>query len=295
MIAKLDAAQQRSKPLSIAVATVKKFSADQTTNLATMIAFWAFFSIFPLFLVFVTILGWVLPASSKANVLAHVAQTFPLLDPSSVNGLGGSIWALALGLVTALWSGIAVIRTAETAFDSVWGVPREQRAGLVTQVLRSLAVLATVGTGLVLSTVISGFVVSASRGVNIGALGVIGGYVLAAALDVGLMTAAFRILTDRDVSTRDVLPGAVLAGAAFFVLQTASTALISHYLHKAQSTYGHFATVITILWWFYIQSILTLLGAQLNVVLKEHLYPRTLLGARHRRQSKPTPEPSAGG
>jgi membrane protein len=36
--------------------------------------------------------------------------------------------------------------------------------------------------------------------------------------------------------------------------------------------------VITILWWFYLQSIITLLGAQLNVVLKEHYYPRSLGG-----------------
>jgi uncharacterized BrkB/YihY/UPF0761 family membrane protein len=33
----------------VAVATVKKFSEDQSPNLAAMIAFWAFFSIFPLF------------------------------------------------------------------------------------------------------------------------------------------------------------------------------------------------------------------------------------------------------
>jgi uncharacterized BrkB/YihY/UPF0761 family membrane protein len=36
--------------------------------------------------------------------------------------------------------------------------------------------------------------------------------------------------------------------------------------------------VITILWWFYLQSIITMLGAQLNVVLKNHDYPRSLTG-----------------
>ena len=58
-----------------------------------------------------------------------------------------------------------------------------------------------------------------------------------------------------------------------------SALIISHYLQKAQSTYGHFATVITILWWFYLQAQITLLGAQLNVVLKERLYPRSLVDA----------------
>ena len=40
-----------------------------------------------------------------------------------------------------------------------------------------------------------------------------------------------------------------------------------------------FATVITILWWFYLQSVITLLGAQLNVVLTERLHPRGLRGS----------------
>ena len=275
-IQRLDAVQQRSRSAAIAVATAKKFSEDQSTGLATIIAFWAFFSIFPLLLVFVTVLGWVLPASSKESVLSHVAQTFPLLDPSTVKSLGGAVWALLLGVFSALWSGLSVVRVTESAFNSVWGVPMERRAGLVQQLIRSLAVLLTVGAGLVLTTVISGFVTSASRGVNIGALGQVGGYVLAAALDVGLLLVAFRILTDRSVTSRDVLPGALFAGLLFFVLQQLSALIISHYLHNAQSTYGHFATVITILWWFYIQSIVTLLGAQLNVVVKARLYPRSL-------------------
>src|SRR5580765_1729051 len=88
---------------------------------------------------------------------------------------------------------------------------------------------------------------------------------------------AFRMLTSRDVSFREVLPGALLAGGAFFVLQLISALIISRYLGKAQGTYGSFATVITILWWFYLQAQITLLGAQLNVVLAARLYPRSLI------------------
>jgi YihY family inner membrane protein len=145
--------------------------------------------------------------------------------------------------------------------------------------LRSIYVLATVGLGLVLTTLLSGLVASSASGVHLGALGRVGGYVLSAALDVGIFLAAFRILTERDVTMRDVLPGALLSGITFFVLQLLSTLIISRYLKNAQSSYGHFATVITILWWFYLQSMITLLGAQLNVVLKEHDYPRSLTKA----------------
>ncbi|HEY2438484.1 MAG TPA: YihY/virulence factor BrkB family protein [Solirubrobacteraceae bacterium] len=276
VLQKVDRAQQSTKPTSVTVATFKKFKEDQTTNLAAMIAFWAFFSIFPLLLVLVTVLGWVLPASDKTNVLGHIANMFPLLDASSIKGLGGSWWPLVLGLVTALWSGIGVVRTTQTAFDSVWEIRYHERPGLGQQILRSIFVLATIGAGLVLTTLISGLVTGSSSGVNLGVGGKIAGYVVSAALDVGLFVAAFRILTDREITVRDVLPGALLSGLIFFVLQQLSAFIISRHLHSAQATYGHFATVITILWWFYLQAVVTLLGAQLNVVLKERLHPRSV-------------------
>jgi membrane protein len=276
---KVDRAQQQSEPAGVAVATFKKFSEDRSSNLASMIAFWGIFSIFPLFLVLVTVLAWVLPASDRQSVFGDVAKMLPLLDPSSVSALSGSVLAVVFGSLTALWSGLGVVRTAQFAFDSVYEVPYHARPGLVQQALRSVWVLATIGAGLVLTTLISGFVVSSANGVSLGALGRVGGYVLSAALDIGIFLAAFRILTSRAGSMREVLPGALLSGVAFFVLQQVSALIVSHYLQKAQSTYGHFATIITILWWFYLQAQITLLGAQLNVVLKERLYPRSLVDA----------------
>ena len=276
---KVDRTQQQSAPAGVAVATLKKYSEDRSSNLAAMIAFWGIFSIFPLFLVLVTVLAWVLPMSDRESVFGHVAKMLPLLDPSTISGLSGSALAFVVGLATALWSGLGVVKTAQFAFDSVWEVPYHERPGLVQQTLRSVWVLATIGAGLVLTTLISGFVVASANGVNLGALGRVGGYVLSAALDIGIFLAAFRILTTRAESMREVLPGALLAGIAFFILQQLSALIISHYLQKAQATYGHFATIITILWWFYLQAQITLLGAQLNVVLKERLYPRSLVDA----------------
>jgi YihY family inner membrane protein len=242
-----------------------------------MIAFWAFFSVFPLFMVLVTVLGWVLPESDKNNVLTHVAELFPLLDPTTVKGLTGQLWALLVGALTALWSGMGAVRTVQSAFNSVWEIPMHQRPGLLKQIKRSLLILCTIGTGLVVSTLISGIVISTSSGLGLGPAGRIAGYVISIVLDIGLFIAAFRLLTDAGISVRDVLPGAVLSGVVFFVLQQLSAFIISRHLKSAQSTYGHFATVITILWWFYLQSIVTLLGAQLNVVLKRRLYPRSLV------------------
>jgi YihY family inner membrane protein len=271
---------QQQRPWSaLPMAIVKKFGDDQSTNLAAMVAFWAFFSIFPLLLVFVTVLAYVLPdASTKASVLKNVASFFPLLHPNTIKTLSGSWWTLLVGALTALWSGLAVVKTLQTAFNAVWEVPMSDRPKFLEQIKRAVLVLATVGLGLVVSTVVSGFVTGTATGIHLGWAGRLLGYVLAIALDVGLFIAAFRMLTDRDITTKDVLPGALLSGIVFWILQQLSSFIISRHLQSAQSTYGTFATVITMLWWFYLQGQVTLLGAQLNVVRKRGLWPRSLIG-----------------
>lgn len=273
---RLDSYQKQHKVAGVAIAVLRKFVDDRSLNLAAMIAFWAFFSVFPLLLVLVTLLGYLLPSGVKGAVLSNVASYFPLLDTASIRQLSGRWWSLAVGLVSALFSGSFVVMTVQDAFNSVWEIPYTCRPKLGDTVKRIVGVLGTIGLGLVLSTLISGFVTGGGSGVNLGALGQLVGYLITITLDSGLFIAAFRILSARNVSIRDVLPGAVLSGAVFWVLQQLSSLIISGYLHDAQRTYGGFATVITMLWWFYLQSIVTLLGAQLNVVLKDRLHPRGL-------------------
>jgi uncharacterized BrkB/YihY/UPF0761 family membrane protein len=68
-------------------------------------AFWAFFSIFPLRFIFVTLLGYVLPPSLQGDVLRSAARFFPLLSTDSIGHLSGQWWTLLIGILNALWSG----------------------------------------------------------------------------------------------------------------------------------------------------------------------------------------------
>ena len=98
----LDDYQQSHKALAIPVAVIRKFGEDKSTNLASMIAFWAFFSIFPLFMVLVTLLGFLLPGDTKGQVLTRVSQMFPLLDTSQVSGLTGATPTPQLPMMTVV-------------------------------------------------------------------------------------------------------------------------------------------------------------------------------------------------
>ena len=240
---------------------------DRSARLAAGIAFWAFFAVFPLLLVLVSLLGFFLPDSTRSEVMHNVAALFPLIDPDNVGGLTGSVWSIVAGTATALWSGTQLMRSAEFAFNSAWEIPAVERPRIAEQMKRALLALSTIGLGLVVSALLSGLVTGRSSDVHLGAAGKGLGYVVSAILDVGLFLLAFRILTDRRITFRQVLPGAVLSGMSFWLLELVSSLVISRRLQDAQPTYGHFATVITILWWFYLQALITLLGSQLNVVL----------------------------
>jgi YihY family inner membrane protein len=273
---RFDRWQQHRRRWAVGLATLKKFQEDQTTNLAGLVAFWAFFSVFPLLLVFTTVLGYV-GLSDKA--LNSVQQVLPVLKGQRSSALNGSWLALLVGVVSSLWSGMAVVRTTQVAFNSIWEIPMNERPKLVEKTVRGLKVLGIVGVGLIVSTFVTGYLTSTANDILPALLSSIVGPAIALVLDVGLFLVAFRMLTDREITTKQVLPGAVLSGVIFWVLQVASSLIIGRYLQNARSTTtATMATAITMLWWFYLQSIVTLLGVQLNVVLTHRLWPRSLIG-----------------
>jgi membrane protein len=72
------------------------------------------------------------------------------------------------------------------------------------------------------------------------------------------------------------VPGAVLAAVAWEGLQAVGGYYVAHQLSGASQVYGLFAVVIGLLSWLYIQAQVTLLAAEVNVVLARRLWPRSL-------------------
>ena len=85
------------------MAVIRKFGNDQAGSLAALIAYYAFFSIFPLLLVFTTILAFVLQGNTELydDVTNSVLAQFPVVgDQLHAHALTGKITALVLGLLT---------------------------------------------------------------------------------------------------------------------------------------------------------------------------------------------------
>ena len=88
---------------------------------------------------------------------------------------------------------------------------------------------------------------------------------------------AFMVLTAEPLRPREVAVGAIFATVFWEALQLIGTWYMTRGLDRASSTYGFFAVVITLLSWLYLGSQLTLWAAEINVVLRYRLWPRSLM------------------
>lgn len=270
--------QQRSPPLAVAVATWKKFSDDQAGNLAALIAYFAFFSLFPLLLVGVTILNLVLHNDPhlRHQLLTTALSQYPVVGPElarHAHGLGETGLALVIGAVLTLFGARSVAGAMQNALNSVWAVPQFRRPGFPWSLLRSLGLMAVIGPGLVATTTLSGYA---------GGVGHLGGAVargaaigVSLALNMGLFWVGFRLAAAREVSWLDLWSSAILAAVAWQVLQLIGGYFVGHEL-RTTSAYGVFGVVIGLLAWFYLQAQITLYVAELNVVRARRLWPRSL-------------------
>ena len=274
----VDKYQQRHTPVAFVVAVVRKFGDDGGGTLATSLTYSAFVAVFPLLLLFVTILGFVLGSNQDAEdaVLRSVLVEFPILGDqlvSSLRPLRGSGVALAVGLAGLAWGGFGVTQAAQHAMAEVWNVPGVHRPSFVVRMARGVIVLGVGGLGLVATSALAS--VSTFTGELTPAR--LAASAAAAVLNVLLLVAAFRITTVRTIATRQLLAGAALGGVAWTLLQALGGYLVSHQLRNASEVYGFFATVLGLLSWIFLGARVTLYAAEANVVLARRLWPRSLV------------------
>ena len=269
--------QQRHRLVAIPLAVWRKFSDDEGGKLASLISYYAFLSIFPLLIVLATVLSHVLVNNPEAadRFVQSAAGSFLSIgsdDSGSVRPLNIAGFALVIATVVALWSGLAVANAIQDAANVVYEVPKTERPGLLPRVLRSISLLVIVGIGLPASTALQGL----SGRLLPGLASTILGWVLVIAVNTGLLALAFRRATVAKTSWRSLLPGALIAAVAWSILQELGTDLLTRRVEGAQQTYGSFAVVIGILFWFFLLGQITLYCCELNVVLEDRLWPRSL-------------------
>jgi len=276
LLDRFDQFQQGQRLLAVPFAVVRKFGDDRAGSLAGLLAYYGFFSLFPLLLVLVTVLGFVLAGHSglQQKILDSALAQFPVLGRDIAVGSlkKGSGLALAVGLVGTLWAGLGITQQAQTAMNIVWGVPRKRWPSFWVRSARGLGVLGVLGLGALAATGLSGLGTVAGLPL-VGRVLPFAGTLL---LNLMLFEFAFIVLTGIPVPWRRLLPGTVLAGVGWSLLQVLGGYYITHQVKNASHVYGTLAFVIGLLSWLYLGAQLFLYAAELNVVLAKRLWPRSL-------------------
>jgi membrane protein len=269
--ARVDDARRRRPWFDIAVATVERFRADEASKLAALIAFYGFFSLFPLLLVFVTLASWLLADHPEwqERVLDSALSQFPVIGDQlqeSVGELHGSGLTLVVGLGIALWSGLGATQAIQDALASIWRTPKDRRRGFVRSRLRSLVVLIAIAVGIVATAVLSGLVGQLHATPVVAQLAAL---VTSYAIALALFIVTYRLLTPGSPSLHDVLPGAVFSAIGWVVLQMIGVVLVDRQLRHASALYGVFGLVIGLLSWLYLQAQISTIGAEINATLRD--------------------------
>ena len=175
--------------------------------------YYGVYSIFPLLLVFVSVLGFALHAHPKLerSIVDSALGQFPVVGHQlQTHSLSGSSLALAIGLVGSFWAGMRVFLAGERVMNQIWGIPPVAQPSFLRARARALALLLAVGLSVLVATGLAGL---GTIGLGFGIIWKLAPSRCPPGSSVGLFWFAFWI-SMRDSTWRHLRGGAIAAGLA---------------------------------------------------------------------------------
>jgi membrane protein len=262
--------------------TFQEWLEDKAPQLGAALAYYTVFSLAPLILVLLAIVGVIFrddPAGAWNKITQQMSY---FLDPSTLEVVqniaqkasepGKSTIATIIGVALAIFGASGVFGQLQDALNTIWGVKAKPGGGmwgfLRTRFL-SFAMVAGVCFLLLVSLTLesllkafSHYVQSVLPGGIVVALAVY--LIFDFAVVVLLFAMIFKLLPDVQIQWRDVWIGAVITAILFGIGKW----LLGFYLGSgaAGSAYGAASSLITLLLWVYYSSQILLFGAEFTQV-----------------------------
>lgn len=262
--------------------TFQEWLQDKAPQLGAALAYYTVFSLAPLVLVLLAIVGVIFrddPAGTWDKITEQMGY---FLDPSAVQVVqsiaqkasqsGKSTLATLIGVALAVFGASAVFGQLQDALNTIWGVkakPGRGVWGFLRSRFLSFGMVAGICFLLLVSLAIEALLKAFSHYVQ----SVLpGGIVIALtiyvvfdfAVVVLLFAMIFKFLPDVEIQWRDVWIGAVITAILFGIGKW----LLGFYLGSgaAGSAYGAASSLITLLLWVYYSSQILLFGAEFTQV-----------------------------
>jgi len=274
---RFDRWQRRRTLPSFVVAVVKKYGDDRGGHLAALITYYGFLSLFPLLLVLVTVLGFLLHdnPSLRNDLLNSALADFPIVGQQlrrNVHAMGGNGLGLVIGLLGLVWGSLGVAQAAQHAMAQVWDVERTHRPGFLARLGRSLLILAVLAVAVGAATGLAALATLVPSSPLVAVIST----ALLITLNIALYWLSFRVLTPVEVATRDLRPGAIVGGVGWTALQAVGGWLVARQLSHTSELYGTFGVVLGLLFFLYLAAEIMVYAAEVNVVRARHLFPRAV-------------------
>lgn len=251
------------------MARAKEVRAPQ---LASAITLRAFTSLLPLLLAAVAVLGFVSAGNAKVGddlvdslgLTGELERVFRENLASATDSRG---LAAVIGLVGALWTGLAVVQAIAAACDAVWQVPTRGFIDKVRGVpwfigALIISALSALGTSLVAL-------------LPVPFLGGLVAWLAASVTAAALVWWTHRLMTNVAIPGRSHVAGAVIAGAALAVFQVVGAWVLPRMIASASQTYAALAGVFVLISLLSLLSNVIVYGAVVNVVLWERRHGTT--------------------
>jgi membrane protein len=258
----------------LALAVKQRYDGDSAGYLASAVAYHSFLSLFPLMLLGLAVIGFLLAhdAPAQAEWIDRLSRSVPGLHDLIGDSLRAVVRQRAgagvIALVGLAWTGVGVVDAAGHALGRVFRIP--EFGSFLRKKLWSFGSLIALGLLALTATGLTGL----AAGLDVEGLGgvliAVGAGVLGFVLDFGVFLIGYRILVQRrGPAFRRLWKGALLAASGWTVLKLLGAWLVGRVVGNAAAVYGSFATVIGVLFLLHLGSRLFLYGAELNAVLIE--------------------------
>ena len=255
----------------------KRYSDARGNVLAAGVSFFAFFSVFPAVALAFTVFGFVLRGHPEllGSIADQLNQDLPgfVRDAQHPNGIIPMQTPRAatltitgvIAFISLVLAGLGWVGAAREGVRAVFGV-QGSAGSLITNKLRDLGVLFTVGLGIALSAVLTSLVGAAAGWLaeRIGLAGqgwilVLAGVFLSVLADTCLMMVLLRMLSGVSAPWLRLSQGALLGGVGFSLLKLSAAMLLTRV--TANPLFASIEIVIGLLFWLNLIARLTLLSA----------------------------------
>ncbi len=260
---------------SLLAETLRKAKQDAAPDLAASIAFWAFFSIFPLLIGILSLISHFLESSSmQARIFETVTEMLPGSAEMVMDNLDAVVrFRGTMGLVAILglfWTAAKVFGAISRSVNRAIGMEQQQRPLLSklryfgTAVAVSILIIVSLGVTVVLELVLEAPALS-GLGLDPGAVSWFQGWPASFILVFLIFTLIYKLTPSTEVVWSQVFPGALLA-TLLFELGQAGFALYLDKVANLKAVYGSLSSIIVLLLWLYISAFILILGAEYCIV-----------------------------